>query len=90
MHIKALFERHHLAALRINPSSVVAALFPDFTVVYKMVVYRMFSDIDWVYVTYTARKALDWVPRYHFYWVLQPILDVGPIGNILARDVGAQ
>ena len=84
------FQRQHLVALRINQSAVVAALFPDFTAIYGTAGYRMFSDIDRVYVSHRARQALDWVPQYDFGRVLTQIRDGGPISSALAREVGAR
>ena len=84
------FQRQHLVALRINPSVVVAARFPDSTVIYGAAAYRMFSNIDWVYVSHRARQALDWVPQYDFGRVLTQIRDGGPIRGALARKVGAR
>lgn len=84
------FQRQYLVALRIDPSAVVAALFPDFTAIYGAAGYRMFSDIDRVYVSHRARQALDWVPQNDFGRVSTQIRDGGPIGSALAREVGAR
>ena len=84
------FQRQHLVTLRINPSAVLAALFPDFTAIYGAAGYRMFSDIDRVYVSHRARQALDWVPQNDFGRVSTQIRDGGPIGSALAREVGAR
>ena len=84
------FQRQHLVALRINPSAVTAALFPDFTAIYGAASYRMFSDIDWVFVSRWAREALDWLPQYDFGRVLTQISDGGPIVSALTREVGAR
>tara|TARA_B100000780_G_scaffold246538_1_gene191102 strand:- start:32 stop:535 length:504 start_codon:yes stop_codon:yes gene_type:complete len=84
------FQRQHLVTLRINPSAVLAALFPDFTAIYGAAGYRMFSDVDRLYVSHRARQALVWVPQYDFGRVLTQIRDGGPIGSALAREVGAR
>lgn len=82
------FAREDMARLRQDPAAVVARCFADFEKVYAGRGYRMFADIDRVYVNACARAVLGWRPRYDFAAVLGQLARGEPIGSDLARAVG--
>lgn len=82
------FTRSDLTELRTDPARVVARHVPAFKEVYGRLGFRMFGDIERVYVNARARDELGWQPSYDFARILGQ-LDAGePIGSALAREVG--
>ncbi|MGB3444125.1 MAG: NAD(P)-dependent oxidoreductase [Actinophytocola sp.] len=67
------FRHEHLARLRTEAPSVVAELFPEQPDVYARRGWRMFDEVDRVYVNDHARSVLGWRPRYDFAHVLAAV-----------------
>jgi UDP-glucose 4-epimerase len=61
----------HLSALRNDAPSVIKELFPGFEIEYQRNNWRMFTEIDRVYVNELARLNLGWVPKYDFHYILK-------------------
>lgn len=84
------FSRQDLDRLRRQPAQAVAERFPDFARTYRRLGFRMFADIDRVYVNALARRELGWRPHYDFGAVLAQLQAGAPIGSALAREVGVK
>ncbi len=79
-----------LAELHRDAPGVVARHFPDQPAEYARRGWRMFGEIDRVYVNARARQVLGWRPRYDFRHVLD-LLEAGEDPRSpLARTVGAK
>ena len=79
-----------LAALREDAPAVVRRLFPDQEAEYERRGWRMFGQIDRVYVNARARADLGWAPRYDFRRVLDLLKAGEDPRSPLARTVGAK
>jgi nucleoside-diphosphate-sugar epimerase len=79
-----------LAALRADAPAVVRRLFPDQEAEYKRRGWRMFGQIDRVYVNARARADLGWAPRYDFRRVLDALKAGADPRSPLARAIGAK
>ncbi|TDV55067.1 NAD-dependent epimerase/dehydratase family protein [Actinophytocola oryzae] len=84
------FTPTHLTELHGSAASVVARLFPDQPEEYGRRGWRMFDDIDRVYVNDRARSALGWTPRYDFAHVLACLSAGEDFRSPLAAAVGAK
>ncbi|MDA9400012.1 NAD-dependent epimerase/dehydratase family protein [Bradyrhizobium sp. CCBAU 45389] len=84
------FEPHHLAALADDAASVVRALHPDCAQLYAARGWRLFPQIDRVYVNARARRELGWRPEFDFAHVLQCLRAGQDFRSTLARDVGSK
>ncbi|HWF38753.1 MAG TPA: NAD(P)-dependent oxidoreductase [Candidatus Acidoferrales bacterium] len=62
-----------LSALRRDAPAVVARHFPDFPRLYSQKNWKMFPQLDRVYVNQLAREKLGWQPKYDFRHVLQSL-----------------
>ena len=82
------FGYHDLADLRIDTPSVVRKYFPDFESIYETCGWRMFPNIDRVYVNAKARKELGWKPEHDFAWALERLSTGLSASSELARAVG--
>jgi nucleoside-diphosphate-sugar epimerase len=79
-----------LAELRRDAPAVVERLFPDYPDIYERLGWRMFPEIDRVYVNAQARAELGWEPRYDFRHALD-LLRAGEMPrSALATSVGAK
>jgi UDP-glucose 4-epimerase len=67
------FTRADLAELHRDAPGVVARLFPDQPAEYARRGWRMFGELDRVYVNTRARDVLGWRPRYDFRHVLDDL-----------------
>ncbi|MEZ2132052.1 MULTISPECIES: NAD-dependent epimerase/dehydratase family protein [unclassified Sinorhizobium] len=65
------FTRDDLAGLRRNAPGAVERLFPNQPELYAGLGWKMFPEIDRVYVNEHARQALGWHPRYDFRHALE-------------------
>ena len=81
------FGQDDLQTLRTDPSSVVAR-HVDFQPVYNRLGWKMYADIDRVYVNDKARRDLGWQPKHDFSSVLARVASGGEVLSDLARDVG--
>lgn len=84
------FTRADLAGLRRDAPAVVWRLFPEAHVEYERRGWRMFPQLDRVYVNARARAELGWQPRYDFRHVLGLLQAGEDPRSALARDVGAK
>jgi nucleoside-diphosphate-sugar epimerase len=84
------FTTADLAALREDAPAVVRRLFPDQEAEYERRGWRMFGQIDRVYVNDRARAGLGWAPRYDFRRVLDALKAGEDPRSPLARAIGAK
>ncbi len=84
------FTRGDLSELHGAAPSVVARLFPEQPAEYARRGWRMFDEIDRVYVNDRARAVLGWTPRYDFAHVLAALRADEDFRSPLAREVGAK
>ncbi len=84
------FTRDDLAALRRDAPAVVARHFPDFSQLYSQKKWKMFPQLDRVYVNQLAREQLGWRPKYDFLHVLESLRTNRDFRSELARHVGSK
>lgn len=84
------FVPEDLSALRNNAPEVVERLFPQYKEIYRAKNWKMFSEIDRVYVNEKARRDLQWEPKYDFGYVLQCISEGRDFRSELAQNVGSK
>jgi UDP-glucose 4-epimerase len=84
------FRSNDLAELATDAPSVVRRLFPDQEAEYWRRGWRMFPQIDRVYVNAKARRELGWRPRFDFRYVLDRLKAGEDPRSPLARTVGAK
>lgn len=84
------FTSDHLTELHGSASSVVARLFPAQPAEYARRGWRMFDEVDRVYVNERARTTLGWTPRYDFAHVLNALAANEDFRSPLAREIGAK
>lgn len=82
------FTQQDLHELRTNPVQVVKKYSPQFEEVYANLNWRMFDDIERVYVNEKARRRLGWNPKYNFDQALEWALAGKPPRSELASVVG--
>ena len=79
-----------LPALREDAPAMVRRLFPDQEAEYERRGWRMFGQIDRVYVNARARADLGWAPGYDFRVVLDALKAGEDPRSPLARAIGAK
>ncbi|MGJ7902888.1 NAD-dependent epimerase/dehydratase family protein [Lysobacter sp. 1R34A] len=84
------FGRDDLLALREDAAAVVERLFPDCRVLYAAKGWRLFPQLDRVYVNEAARRDLGWEPRYGFAYVLECLRAGMDFRSGLAHEVGVK
>ena len=84
------FERHHLAALARDAAGVVRTLYPDCTQLYAERGWRLFPEIDRVYVNDRARRELGWRPEFDFAHVLSSLREGRDFHSHLTHEVGVK
>jgi nucleoside-diphosphate-sugar epimerase len=84
------FTRSDLSDLHGSAPSVVARLFPDQPAEYARRGWRMFDEVDRVYVNDRARRVLGWAPRYDFAHVLSCLTAGEDFRSPLSLAVGAK
>jgi nucleoside-diphosphate-sugar epimerase len=84
------FTAADLAGLRKDAPTVVRRLFPDQEAEYERRGWRMFGQIDRVYVNARARAELGWTPHYDFRRVLDLLKAGEDPRSPLARAIGAK
>ena len=82
------FDKTDLISLRNNAPEVVARLFPDYKEVYKSKGWKMFPEIERVYVNEKARTQLGWKPKYDFRYVLDCIENGRDFRSKLSHLIG--
>jgi nucleoside-diphosphate-sugar epimerase len=84
------FLRDDLRDLRVNAPLVVSRRVPGYEAEYARRGWRMFPEIERVYVNERARKELGWQPRYDFRYVLDRLEAGADPRSALARAVGSK
>lgn len=84
------FEPGHLAALSRDAASVVRELYPGCAELYAARGWRLFPQLDRVYVNDRARRELGWRPEFDFAHVLDSLRAGRDFRSALARDVGSK
>ena len=84
------FEPRHLAALARDAAAVVRELYPECAELYAAREWRLFSEIDRVYVNERARRELGWRPEFDFAHVLNCLREGRDVRSALAREVGSK
>jgi nucleoside-diphosphate-sugar epimerase len=82
------FARDEMAELRRNAPRVVANHAPAYEAEYARRGWRMFENIDRVYVNARARQELGWQPRHDFAALIVRLGSGGDIESELARAIG--
>lgn len=77
-----------LVDLRLNAPSVVERIYPDYKELYQQKNWKMFPEIDRVYVNDKARAELGWEPVYDFRHVLDCLRQGKDFRSQLSIDVG--
>lgn len=84
------FTPDDLEDLRQDTPAVVARRYPDYEAEYARRGWRMFPQIERVYVNTRARTDLGWAPRYDFRRVLDALKADEDPRSPLARTIGAK
>ncbi|WP_162006378.1 NAD-dependent epimerase/dehydratase family protein [Bradyrhizobium betae] len=84
------FEQRHLAALARDAAGVVRELYPDCAQLFAARGWRLFPEIDRVYVNACARRELGWRPEFDFAHVLNCLRESRDFRSALAREVGSK
>ena len=84
------FQREDLAALREHAAEVVARHVPAYRAEYARRGWRMFPDIDRVYVNERARTELGWRPATDFAAIIARLAAGEDLRGPLARAIGAK
>ncbi len=84
------FEPRHLAALAREAAAVGRELYPECAELYAAREWRLFSEIDRVYVNERARRELGWRPEFDFAHVLNCLREGRDVRSALAREVGSK
>ncbi|PIT00091.1 NAD-dependent epimerase [Bradyrhizobium nitroreducens] len=84
------FEQHHLAALARDAAGVVRELYPECAELYAARGWKLFSEIDRVYVNERARRELGWRPEFDFTHALSCLREGRDFRSALAREVGSK
>ncbi|MCG2631417.1 NAD(P)-dependent oxidoreductase [Bradyrhizobium sp. WYCCWR 13023] len=84
------FAQHHLAALARNAAGIVRELYPECADLYAARGWRLFPEIDRVYVYERARRELGWHPEFDFAHVLRSLGAGSDFRSALAREVGSK
>lgn len=84
------FEQRHLAALARDAASAVRDLYPDCAELYRARGWRLFPEIDRVYVNERARRELGWRPEFDFAHVLHSLRAGQDYRSTLAREIGSK
>lgn len=80
----------HLKDLHTNAAEVVRTLYPESKRLFDATGWKLFSEIDRVYVNERARRELGWEPVYDFAYVLQCLREGTDFRSELAREVGSK
>jgi UDP-glucose 4-epimerase len=85
------FQRGDMERLRSDAPTVVRERAQEgYESAYSQRGWKMFSEIDRVYVNQRARNELGWRPRYDFDSILGCLKDGVPFGSALSRAVGSK
>jgi len=84
------FTQADLEMLGKDAPRVVYRLFPECLPLYAARNWKLFPEIDRVYVNELAATALEWNPKYNFVHVLECLRCDRDFRSALARDVGSK
>ena len=84
------FRREDLELLRNDAPAVVRERVPEYEAVYRELGWKMFPEIDRVYVNDRAREELGWEPRYDFARVIACLRSGEDFRSPLARAIGSK
>lgn len=84
------FEREHLAQLHTDAAAVIRSMYPQSQALFEAKGWKLFPEIDRVYVNERARRELGWLPKYDFAHVLRCLESGTDFRSELARDVGSK
>lgn len=84
------FTPEDLWDLRVNAPSVVQQKFPDYEEEYACRNWKMFPNVERVYVNDRARHDLGWRPRYDFRYILNSLKAKADPRSPIALAVGAK
>jgi len=82
------FSHSDLISLHSNAPSVVSKIFPEFQEIYDAKAWKMFPEIDRVYVNEKARDELGWKPKYDFRYALHCIKNGFDFRSELSKSIG--
>lgn len=84
------FTRDDLPQLRTNAPAVLRRRMPDYEAAYARRGWRMFAEVERVYVNQRARHELGWQPRYDFRYALAQLLAGSDLRSPLAQAIGSK
>lgn len=84
------FTTSHLAQLHSDAPAVIRSLYPECEGLFEAADWKLFPEIDRVYVNERARRELGWEPGYDFAHVLRCLRDGTDFRSQLAREVGSK
>ncbi|HVI56675.1 MAG TPA: NAD(P)-dependent oxidoreductase [Luteibacter sp.] len=84
------FSREDAAALRADAAAVVRKLFPDVEALYAARGWKLLPSLDRIYDSGRASRALDWVPRRDFAFVLDCLRRGEDFRSEMARAIGVK
>jgi len=84
------FSRADLPELGRDARAVVERLFPECAALYAARGWKLFQQLDRVYVNERARVDLGWQPRYDFAHVLECLREGRDFRSALAHEVGVK
>ena len=84
------FTKSDLAELRADAPAVLKREAPEFEALYAARGWRMFPEIERVYVNERARTSLGWKPKYDFNHVLSSLREDKDMRSPLAQQIGSK
>jgi len=84
------FTPNDLPLLAHDAPSVARRLFPEVEALYAARHWKLFPQIDRVYVNNRARTELSWTPKYDFAFALKCLRDGQDFRSALSREVGSK
>jgi UDP-glucose 4-epimerase len=84
------FTKDDLADLRADAPAVLKRKAPEFEALYAARGWRMFPEIERVYVNERARTHLGWRPKYDFDHVLRSLRENTDVRSPLAQRIGSK
>ncbi|MDA4846459.1 NAD-dependent epimerase/dehydratase family protein [Hoeflea poritis] len=84
------FTADDLGDLRSDPSAVMRRRLPELYAEFERRGWKMFDEVDRVYVNQKARNALGWNPRYDHRFLLERLRADEPVPGPMAQAVGAK
>jgi nucleoside-diphosphate-sugar epimerase len=84
------FSTADLPALRTDAAAVVRSVAPDYVAIYDHLGWKMFPEIDRVYVNDKARLDLGWNPVYNFEYIVKQLQAGNELTSPLAKAIGVK